>query len=168
MFSSEAPCLSRPQNTSSPTFQTPFWRTEVPVCPVATDVPAAVRSYFTLALVAEVSETELTFEDTDCASGLAENALIADANCAPFSSNRTRLAFGVAGLKKASQLAVICATADPPAGALEDDAVAADVVAAGAEVAVELELEPLLEQAVIARANTRPRAGARYNRCTRE
>jgi hypothetical protein len=71
------------------------------------------------------------------------------------------LAFEVAGLKKASQLAVICATADPPAGALEDDAVAADVVAAGAEVAVELELEPLLEQAVIARANTRPRAGAR-------
>jgi hypothetical protein len=64
-------------------------------------------------------------------------------------------------------LAVICATADPPAAALEDavaaDVVAAgaDVVAAGAEVAVELELEPLLEQAVIARANTRPRAGAR-------
>jgi len=79
-----------------------------------------------------------------------------------------RLAFGVAGLKKASQLVVISATADPPAGALEV-AVAADVVvAAGAEVAVELELEPLLEQAVIARANTRPRAGARYNRCTRE
>jgi hypothetical protein len=123
-------------------------------------VPAAVRSYFTLALVAEVSETESTLEDTDCASGLAENAVIADANCAPFSSNRTRLAFGVAGLKKASQLAVIFATAEPPAAALED-AVAADVVAAGAEVAVELELEPLLEQAVIARANTRPRAGAR-------
>jgi hypothetical protein len=80
-----------------------------------------------------------------------------------------RLAFGVAGLKKASQLVVICATADPPAAALED-AVAADVVAAGAEVvaAVELELEPLLEQAVIARANTRPRAGARDNRCTRQ
>ena len=36
------------------------------------------------------------------------------------------------------------------------------------QFAVELELEPLLEQAVIARANTRPRAGARYNRCTRE
>jgi hypothetical protein len=75
------------------------------------------------------------------------------------------LLLGVAGLKNASQLAVICATADPPAAALED-AVAADVVAAGAEVAVEvaveeLELEPLLEQAVIARANTRPRAGAR-------
>jgi hypothetical protein len=76
------------------------------------------------------------------------------------------LLFGVAALKNASQLAVICATADPPAAALED-AVAADVVAAGAdvvagaEVAVELELEPLLEQAVIARANTRPRAGAR-------
>jgi hypothetical protein len=81
----------------------------------------------------------------------------------------TRLLFGVAGLKNASQLAVISATAAPPAAALED-AVAADVVAAGAEVvaAVELELEPLLEQAVIARANTRPTAGARYNRCTRE
>jgi len=79
------------------------------------------------------------------------------------------LLFGVAGLKNASQLAVICATADPPAAALED-AVAADVVAAGAEVvaAVELELEPLLEQAVIARANTRPTAEAKYNRCTRE
>jgi hypothetical protein len=97
-------------------------------------------------------------EDTDCASGLAENALIADANSEPFSSNWTRLLLGVAGLKNASQLAVICAVAEPPAVAL---AVAADVVAAGAEVAVELELEPLLEQAVIARANTRPRVGAR-------
>jgi hypothetical protein len=94
--------------------------------------------------------------------------LIADANSEPFSSNWTRLLFGVAGLKNASQLAVICATADPPAAALED-AVAADVVATGAEVAaVELELEPPLEQAVIARANTRPTAEAKYNRCTRE
>ena len=42
-----------------------------PVCPVATDVPAAVRSYFTLALVAEVTDTESTLEDTCCASGLA-------------------------------------------------------------------------------------------------
>jgi len=60
-------------------------------------------------------------------------------------------------------LAVICAVAEPPAAALEVAVeVAADVVvAAGAEVAVELELEPLLEQAVIARANTRPTAGAR-------
>jgi len=163
MFSSEAPCLSNPQNTESPTFHTPFCKTEVPSCPVATAVPAAVRSYFTFAWVDEVTETESTLEDTDEASGLAENALIAAANCAPFSSNRTRLAFGVAGLKNASQLAVICATAEPPAAALEV-AVAADVVvvvAAGAEVAVELELEPLLEQAVIARANTRPAAGAR-------
>ena len=71
--------------------------------------------------------------------------------------------FGVAGLKNASQLAVICAVAEPPAAALAVALeVAADVVvAAGAEVAVELELEPLLEQAVIARANTRPTAGAR-------
>ena len=75
---------------------------------------------------------------------------------------------GLQGLKNASQLAVICATADPPAAALEDAVAADDVVAAGAEAAaVELELEPPLEQAVIARANTRPRAGARYNRCTR-
>src|SRR5215469_15601351 len=163
MFSSEAPSLSRPQKTSSPTFHVPFWRTEVPVCPLATDVPAAERSYFTLALVDEVSETESTLEETDWASGLAENALIAAANCAPFSSNWTRLLFGVAGLKNASQLAVICAVAEPPAAALEVAVeVAADVVvAAGAEVAVELELEPLLEQAVIARANTRPTAGAR-------
>jgi hypothetical protein len=84
MFSSEAPCLSRPQKTSSPTFHTPFWRTEVPVCPVATAVPAAVRSYFTFAWLLDVTVTESTFDDTADASGLAENAVIAAANRAVF------------------------------------------------------------------------------------
>jgi hypothetical protein len=134
----------------------------VPVCPVATGVPAAVRSYFTFAWLLEVSVTDSTLDETCDARGLAENDEIADENCEPFCSNWTRLLFGVEGLKNACQLAVICAIAELPPDALEvavaDDEVA---VAAGAEVAVELELEPLLEQAVIARANTRPTAGAR-------
>ena len=74
--------------------------------PVAT---ADVRTW-----LADVTVTESTLEVTAEASGLLENALIAVVKSEPFCSNWTRLLFGVEGLKKASQLAVICATA--PAG----------------------------------------------------
>jgi hypothetical protein len=77
------------------------------------------------------------------------------------------LLFGVEELKNASQLVLISATAaaEPP---VDDELaagvpVAADALVAGAEVAagLELELELLLEQAVIAAASARPSAGAR-------
>ncbi|HEY6495493.1 MAG TPA: hypothetical protein VIZ43_19620 [Trebonia sp.] len=97
------------------------------------------------------------------ASGLAEKALIADEYVEPFSSNATRLLFGVAGLKKAFQLVVICATApvEPLAGALGEAGAEGDAGALGAVVADEEELELLLEQAVTAVTNTRPSTGAR-------
>jgi len=79
--------LSKPQKTSSPTFQVPFCSTAVPVCPLATGVPAAVRSYFTLAFVDEVTDTESTFDDTADAIGLLEKAVMAEANSEPFSSS---------------------------------------------------------------------------------
>lgn len=76
-----------PQKTVSPTFQVPFCRTESPVAPLATVVPIADRSYFTVALVADDIVTESTLDVTAAASGLAANALIADVNWEPFSSN---------------------------------------------------------------------------------
>jgi hypothetical protein len=79
--------VSRPQKTSSPTFHVPFWRTEVPVAPLATVVPSAERSYFTFAAVAEVTVTETTLDVTAAASGLDAKALIADVNCDPFCSS---------------------------------------------------------------------------------
>src|SRR5262249_17247060 len=45
--------VSRLQKTSSPTFHVPSCRTELPDAPVATVVPMADRSYFTVALVDE-------------------------------------------------------------------------------------------------------------------
>ncbi len=138
----------------------------MPVCPVATACPAAVRSYFTFALLLDVSVTESTLDDTADASGLAENAVIAAANCEPFSNSCTRLAVGVEELKNASQLVLIAATvaAEPPPRRTRGGRPAADAVVAGAELAagVELELELLLlEQAVIAAASARLSAGAR-------
>lgn len=79
--------FSRPQKTSLPTFQMLSCRTELPVAPLATVAPNAERSYFTVALVAEVSETEFTLDVTAAANGLAEKALSADVNCEPFCSN---------------------------------------------------------------------------------
>jgi hypothetical protein len=126
-----------------------------------------VRSYFTFALLLDVIVTESTLDDTAAASGLDAKALIAVANCEPFCSSCTRLLFGVEELKNAAQLVLIAAiaAAEPP---LDDEPaagvpVAADAVVAGAEVAAELllELELLLEQAVIAAARARPSAGAR-------
>ena len=153
MFIRGAASLSRPQKTSSPTFQVPSWRTAVPDWPLATDVPAAVMSYFTVALVAEVSVTASTLEETADASGLAANAVTAAENLSPFSSSCSRLLFGVAELKNASQLVLISAIAaelpplaavelEPPAGvaAADDDGALLVVVAGG-------ELEPPLEQA---------------------
>jgi hypothetical protein len=128
---------------------------------LATLVPAADRSYLTLAWVAEVTETESTFDVTAAASGLDANALIAAENCEPFSSSWTRLLFGVDELKKVFQLVVISETAldEPPAAAdAGADAAADELAVAGAD---EDELEPLLEQADIVVTSTRPSAGAR-------
>jgi hypothetical protein len=79
--------VSRPQKTSSPTFHVPSCRTEVPLAPLATVVPSAERSYFTFALVAEVSETESTLDVTAAANGLDAKALIDEVNCEPFWSS---------------------------------------------------------------------------------
>lgn len=130
---------------------------------LATVVPAAVRSYFTVACVGEVTVTESTFEVTADASGLPANALTAEENVDPFSSNWMRLLLGVEELKNASQLAVIAATADeePP----PEVAVAEAVLEAGADVAdvaggvLVLDVG-LLEHAATAVANARPSAGA--------
>ena len=146
----------------------------MPAWLLATAVPAAVRSYFTAAWVAEVSVTESTLDETAEASGLAANDVTAEVNSEPFCSRVIRLLFGVAELKKASQLALICAmaAAEPPlaaglaleagAGAEVDAGAEDDADVLGAVAAVEdEELEPLLEQADIAVASTRPSAGAR-------
>lgn len=153
--------VSRPQKTLSPTFQMPFCRTEVPFWPLATVVPAAERSYFTVAWVDEVSVTESTLDVTAAAMGLAAKEVIAEENSEPFCSNCTRSLFGVEELKNLFQLVVISETAlaVPPLAAGLDEADEAGVLgAAGAED--EEELEPL-EQADIAVMSTRPSAGAR-------
>ena len=162
--------LRRLQKTSSPTFHVPSWRTELPVAPLATVVPSAERSYFTVALVGEVTVTESTLDVTAAASGLDANAVSEAENSEPFSSSATRLLFGVEELKKVFQLVVISAmvAAEPLDAPVEagvdaaaddaaDDGAAAEVVAAGADVE---ELE-LLEQADIAATSMRPSAGAR-------
>jgi hypothetical protein len=145
----------------------PFSRTDEPVAPVATVVPIAVRSYFTVALVAESTVTESTLDDTAAASGLDANAAIEAENCDPFCSSPSRSLFGVEELKNLVQLAVISATAadEPVAAPAEvaadeaaDDGAAAAEVAAGAEDAEEL---GLLEQADITATSMRPSAGAR-------
>jgi hypothetical protein len=146
----------------------PSCRTDDPLAPVATVVPIAVRSYFTVALVAESSVTESTLELTAAASGLAANVESEEENCEPFSSRLTRSLFGVAELKNLFQLVVISATAaDEPVAVPEaaddvaaDDGAAAEVVAAGAG---DEELEPL-EQADSAAVSMRPSAGARQIR----
>jgi hypothetical protein len=136
------------------------------VAPVATVAPAAVRSYFTVALVAESTVTESTLDDTAAASGLAVKALIDAVNSEPFSSSCARLLFGVEELKNVFQLVVIAAmvAAEPPdvpeeeaADGAADDGAAAEVVAAGADE----EVLVLLEQADIAATSTRPSAGAK-------
>jgi hypothetical protein len=134
----------------------------VPVAPLATVVPIAERSYFTFALVDEVSVTESTLDVTAAASGLEAKALIADENSEPFSSNCTRSLFGVEELKNLFQLVVISETAlaVPLAAGLEE-AEGADAVEDGAVTEDEEELELLLEQADTAVTKTRPSAEAR-------
>ena len=134
----------------------------MPVAPLATVVPIAERSYFTFALVDEVSVTESTLDVTAPASGLEAKALIADENSEPFSSNCTRSLFGVEELKNLFQLVVISETAlaVPLAAGLEE-AEGADAVEDGAVTEDEEELELLLEQADTAVTKTRPSAEAR-------
>jgi hypothetical protein len=162
--------FSRPQNTSSPTFQTPFSRTEDPVAFVATVCPSADKSYFTAALVEEVTDTEFTLEVRPLASGVDASELIADENCEPFWSSATRLLFGVEELKKVFQLVVISETAldePPPAEGATDGADDADGLAdedwmsEADEPGVDEEELALLEQADTAVTSTRPSAGAR-------
>lgn len=158
--------VSRPQKTSSPTFQVPLCRTEDPIASLATVCPAARRSYFTVAVVDELSVTDFTVDVTAAASGLAEKAEIADENWEPFSSNWTRLLLGVEELKNVLQLVLISEMAldELPDAAVDagvtvadgDDAVAEEEDP-GAEVE---ELEPL-EQADSAVSIARPTAGAR-------
>ena len=139
----------------------------MPAWLLATDAPAAVRSYFTAAWVAEVSFTESTLDVTAEASGLEANDETADENSEPFCSRASRLLFGVEELKNSCQLALICAmaAAEPPlaaALALEAGADAEDDAGVlGAVEAVEDDELELLEQADIAVTSTRPSAGAR-------
>ncbi|HET9079760.1 MAG TPA: hypothetical protein VFO01_04495 [Trebonia sp.] len=157
--------VSRPQKTPSPTFHVPFCKTAVPLWLLATVWPAAERSYFTVALVAEVSVTEFTLDDTADAIELDENEVIAEENCEPFSSSCTRLLFGVEGLKNVVQLVLISETAlaELPPDADVEDGVAGDagVVAEAEDPGVEEEELELLEQADIAVTSTRPSAGTR-------
>ena len=134
----------------------------MPVAPLATVVPIAERSYFTFALVDEVSVTESTLDVTAVASGLEAKALIADENSEPFSSNCTRSLFGVEELKNLFQLVVISETAlaVPLAAGLEE-VEGADTVEDGAAIEDEEELELPLEQADTAVTTTRPSAEAR-------
>src|SRR5258708_33428788 len=87
------------------------------------------------------------------APGKFAEAWIAEVNSWPFWSTLTRLATGVFGSKNAVQLAVISATAEPPAAADGDaEALAGaevDVGELGDEPGVELELEPLLPHAAL-------------------
>jgi hypothetical protein len=107
-------------------------------------------------------------DETAAASGLDAKAVIAEENCEPFCSSRTRLLFGVAELKNVFQLVVIAATAlaEPPlaagdaAGEAADEAALDAAVDAAAAEEEEEELE-LLEQADIVVTSTRPSAGAR-------
>jgi hypothetical protein len=165
MFITGAPSLSRPQKTPSPTFHTPFWRTAVPLAPLVTAAPDAVRSYFTFAWLLDVSVTESTLDVTADANGLDENAMIAAANCEPFCSSWARSLFGVDELKNSAQLVLIAVTAaaEPPDDEPAVGVPSAVAVAVGAELeaGAEVELELLLEQAVIAAASVRQSAGAR-------
>lgn len=162
--------VSRPQKTSSPTFQVPSCSTAEPLAPLATVCPSAERSYFTAALVGVFTETESTLELRPLASGVEASELIAEENCEPFSSSATRLALGVEELKNVFQLVVICETALPEPPETEgatvgaDDAdglVDEDCMFEADEPGVDDEELALLEQADAAVTSTRPSAGAR-------
>ena len=158
--------MIRPQRLASPTFQTPFSNTAVPVWLGSRVDPPDVRLYFTVAMVAEVSVTPVTLAPR-LLTRLAR-PLMAPANAFPFCSRVTRSELGVLELKNFSQFVVICATAaELPDDAGADEAGTADGDPAGVEVvdAVDVaaddeddELELL--QAATARASARPSTGA--------
>jgi hypothetical protein len=116
----------------------------------------------TLAWVADSTVTAFTLEVAEEASADEAWALMMEAKAEPFCSRLTRLATGVLGLKKATQLALIWDAAEPP----PDDAEgAADEGAAelAAELAGPLALAdglepddepPLLPQAATVTAST--------------
>jgi hypothetical protein len=136
---------------------------------LATDVPSADRSYFTVASVDEVSFTESTLDVTADASGLDAKSLSAVAKSDPFCSSCSRLLVEVAVLKNAFQLAVICETAlDEPLAVTAGDAdggtdadAAVEVTSEADDPGVDEEELALLEQAATAVTSTRPSAGAR-------
>ena len=161
--------MIRPQRLASPTFHTPFSNTAVPVWLGSRVDPPDVRSYFTVAMVAEVSVTPVTLAPR-LLTRLAR-PLMAPANALPFCSRVTRSELGVLELKNFSQFAVICATAaelpedDDEAGAEDtgaDDTGAEDET--GDEAVDEEDDELELLQAVTARASARPSTGARMIR----
>jgi hypothetical protein len=118
--------------------------------------------YLTVAVVADFNVTDETLAD-DC-EPIADMAPIAWANFCPFCSRAIRSDVGVDPAKNFSQLALIVeidAALDPFAPG--DPAVFPDAAVAGLEAGADVD-EPevgvvLLEQAVIAAASTRPKAG---------
>ena len=132
----------------------------MPVWPESRDDPLAVRLYFTVAEVGEVTVTLVTVAPSPLTRW--DRPLMATAKAAPFCSSATRCEVGVLALKNFSQFAVICATAAAlPVAA--DDAGADD---AGADEAGAGELDDELEllQAATASASARASAGARMIR----
>src|SRR6201999_612918 len=95
--------LSRPQNTSSPSFQVPSCRTADPGMARATGFPPARRLYVTAALVAEVYLRVATSPAIDAAIGLAVKAPIAEVNLEPSCSSARRWGMGVLALKNFTQ-----------------------------------------------------------------
>jgi hypothetical protein len=167
--------LIRPQRLASPTFQTPLCNTAVPLWLFSRFDPPDVRSYVTVAMVADVSVTLVTLAPR-LLTRLAR-PLMAPANVLPFCSRVTRSELGVLELKNFSQFAVICATAaelpeaDDEAGAEDAGAEEAGAEEAGAEeagaedeAADEDDDEVELLQAATASASARPSTGARMIR----
>jgi len=125
--------------------------------------------------VADSTVTPVTLEVAEEASGDEAWALMIEAKVEPFCSRLTRLATGVLGLKKATQLALIWDAAEPPAEPPPDDAEGAAELAA--ELAMPLapllapllaladglepdDVPPLLPQAATVIASTATAAGA--------
>jgi hypothetical protein len=140
--------VSRLQKLASPTFQVPPMSTATPFWFDSTGVPSSRMSYVTLAWVAEVTVTFVTLALAEDAPGKLAEDRIFEANADPFCSRLIRLANGVFGLKNATQLVVISATAFPLEVAVEGeelDGAAAGVVLAlglGGELDVDAPLLP--------------------------
>src|SRR5215471_16158740 len=128
----------------------------MPVWPESRVDPLAVRLYFTVAEVEEVTVTLVTVAPSPLTRW--ERPLMATANAAPFCSSATRCEVGVLALKNFSQFAVISAAAAAELPAAEDDAGADE---AGAD---ELDDELELLHAATASASARPSAGTRMIR----